>query len=122
MYVAFTTKNQKESSSAGILSCSVTGRIGRQGIPAATTPAGMSCSTTLPAPMTEPFPIVTPPQTTALAPIQTSSSIVIGFEVPMPLERCCGSIECPAQLRQTPGAIKAPAPIWTGEVSRMVQL
>lgn len=98
------------------------GRIGRQGTPAATTPAGMSRVTTLPAPMTEPFPMVTPPQTTALAPIHTSSSRVMGLEVLMPDERCSGSMEWPAQLRQTPGARNAPAPMWTGEVSRMTQL
>ena len=103
-------------------SLSVTGRMGRQGTPAATTPAGMSWVTTLPAPMTEPLPMVTPPQTTALAPIQTFSSSVMGADVLMPSARWAASTEWPAQARQTPGAMKAPAPMWTGEVSRMTQL
>ena len=37
--------------------------------------------------------------------IHTSSPIVIGLEVPIPLDRCSASIECPAQAIQTPGAI-----------------
>ena len=48
MYVAFTTKIKRRAVQLESCPCSVTGRIGRQGIPAATTPAGMSCSTTLP--------------------------------------------------------------------------
>ena len=72
-------------------SLSVTGRMGRQGTPAATTPAGMSWVTTLPAPMTEPLPMVTPPQTTALAPIQTFSSSVMGADVLMPSARWAAS-------------------------------
>ena len=39
----------------------------RQGLPAATVFAGMSRVTTLPAPMTQPFPMVTPGQTTTSA-------------------------------------------------------
>jgi len=60
------------------------GRITRQGTPAAITPAGISWVTTLPAPITEPAPMVTPPQTVAFAPIHTFSSSVIGAEVPIP--------------------------------------
>ena len=51
--------------------------------------------TTLPAPMTDPAPIVTPPQTVAFAPIQTSRPSVMGAEVPMPTVRCAASTECP---------------------------
>ena len=48
-----------------------------QGTPAAMTPAGMSWMTTLPAPITEPAPMVTPPQTVEFAPsVETISSII----------------------------------------------
>ena len=83
------------------------GLITLQGTPAAMTPAGMSWVTTLPAPMTEPAPMVTPPQTVAFAPIQTFSSSVMGAEVPTPWLRCSGSTAWPEQARQTPGAINA---------------
>ena len=66
--------------------------------------------------------MVTPPQITALAPIHTSSSSVMGAEVLIPSDRWAGSSEWPEQARHTPGAMKAPAPIWTGEVSRITQL
>ncbi len=78
--------------------------------------------TTLPAPMTDPAPIVTPPQTVAFAPIQTSRPSVMGAEVPMPTVRCAASTECPEQARQTPGAMNAPAPMSMGDVSSMTQL
>ncbi len=48
------------------------------GVPATTTPAGTSSTTTDPAATTEPFPILTPSRITALAPIKTSSSIIHG--------------------------------------------
>ena len=62
------------------------------------------------------------PQITALAPIHTSSSRVMGLEVEIPSRRCSGSRAWPAQARHTPGAIKALAPMCTGEVSSMTQL
>ena len=46
----------------------VIGRMTRQGLPAAKERGGMSLVTTLTAPITEPSPIVTPGQTTTLAP------------------------------------------------------
>ena len=49
----------------------VMGRSTRQGLPTATTPAGMSLVTTDPAPMTLLSPMVTPGQMTTLPPIQT---------------------------------------------------
>ena len=67
-----------------IISSSVSFRNTLQGLPTAITPAGISLFTTLPAAIMLPFPIVTPPHTVTLAPIHTSSSIVIGFEVPIP--------------------------------------
>ena len=82
----------------------------------------MSFVATLPAPITLPSPIVTPPQITALAPIHTSFPIVIGFDVLIPFALCSGLIECPAQAMHTPGAIKALAPICTGDVSKITQL
>src|SRR5699024_2310682 len=84
------------------LSCSVTFLNTRHGFPTAITPSGIFLVTTLPAPITVPLPIFTPPQIVAFAPIHTSSPIVIGLEVPIPLERCSASIECPAQAMQTP--------------------
>lgn len=50
-----------------------------QGLPNARELGGMSLVTTLPAPMTEPSPIVTPGRTTTFAAIQTLSSITIGL-------------------------------------------
>ena len=49
------------------------------GFPAATTISGMSRFTTLPAPITEPFPIVTPGNMQECPPIHTSSHIVTGL-------------------------------------------
>ena len=54
--------------------------MGLQGFPAAMQSEGMSFGTTLPAPMMERAPIVTPLRIMHFAPIQTSSSMVIGAE------------------------------------------
>ena len=76
-----------------ILSFSVIFLITLQGFPTAITFSGISLVTTLPAPITLPLPIVTPPQTTVFAPIQTSSSKVIGLDVhTASLVLCLGSI------------------------------
>jgi hypothetical protein len=53
--------------------------ITRHGFPAARLYGGMSFVTTLPAPITHPSPMVTPPQTTTLDASQQLSFIVIGF-------------------------------------------
>ena len=58
---------------------SVISRMTRQGLPAAKTPSGMSRVTTLPAPMTDREPIVTPGQRIAPPPTQTSEPILIGL-------------------------------------------
>ena len=50
-----------------------------QGFPAANTPFGISRVTTEPAPITDPSPIETPPQTVTLLAIQVLLFIVIGF-------------------------------------------
>ena len=55
-----------------MLSCAVIFRWTVQGLPKASTPAGMSFVTTLPAPITLPSPMVTPPQMVTFAAIQTS--------------------------------------------------
>ena len=73
-------------------SFSLISRITLHGFPQAMTPEGMLRVTTLPAPITEPFHIVIPPITVTFAPIHTSSSIVIGAEVPIAADLCCGSI------------------------------
>jgi serine/threonine protein kinase len=54
-------------------------RMTRQGLPTATTRGGMSRVTTLPAPITDSAPIVTPGRTMTPPPSQTSSPIVIGL-------------------------------------------
>ena len=53
----------------------------RHGLPAASTPAGTSRRTTLPAPTTESSPIVTAAAMTAAAPIQTFLPTAIGAPV-----------------------------------------
>ena len=60
-------------------------------ISAATTRGGMSCVTTLPAPITAPSPIVTPCVMTACPPIQTSLPIRTGSERMIPSARWSGS-------------------------------
>ena len=60
-------------------SASVMGRRTRQGLPTATLLAGMSRVTTLPAPMTQLSPMVTPGKTVQLPPNQTLLPTVIGF-------------------------------------------
>ena len=62
-----------------MLSFSVMGRSTLQGLPAATTPAGISFVTTLPAPMVVPSPMVTPGRIVTSPPSQTLSSSVMGF-------------------------------------------
>ncbi len=52
----------------------------RAGAPTATEYDGMSCVTTAPVPITEPWPMVTPATTETRAPIQTSSSTVMGAQ------------------------------------------
>jgi hypothetical protein len=47
------------------------------GFPATMTPAGTLLETTLPAPITEPWPILTPFNIRQFMPIKTSSSIVM---------------------------------------------
>src|SRR5690606_8768893 len=60
-------------------------RITRQGLPAAKTPSGTSRATTLPAPITEREPIVTPGRMIAPPPTHRSSPIVTGLPHSLPL-------------------------------------
>ena len=62
--------------------------------------------TTLPAPMTVLFPIVTPARTVVPAPIQTLLPTVTGFGDFHPAFLCSGSIACSAVVMQQFGAIK----------------
>ena len=64
---------------SGIWSFSVIFRMTRHGFPTAKLYGGISFVTTLPAPITHPSPMVTPPQTTTLDASQQLSFIVIGF-------------------------------------------
>ena len=71
-------------------------RMMRQGLPTATTFAGKSRVTTLPAPTTVFAPIVTPGQTTARPPSQTPSSIETGRAYSIPERRAFASTGCVA--------------------------
>lgn len=70
---------QNSSGRFAIRSDSVILRITRQGTPAAKLSDGMSRVTTLPAPMTQLSPIVTPGQTVTFAPNQQLSPMMTGF-------------------------------------------
>lgn len=67
------------SNRAEIESLCVISRITRAGTPAAKVLAGMSLVTTLPAPMTQPRPMVTPGHTTTFAPNQQSLPMATGL-------------------------------------------
>jgi hypothetical protein len=62
-------------------------RIVRAGLPAADTWSGMSRTTTLPAPMTAFFPMVTPGQTITPPPSHAFSPIVMGADRSHPARR-----------------------------------
>ena len=64
----------------------------RQGLPAAMTLAGMSRVTTLPAPMVELAPTVTPGQTMTPPPSQTLSPRVMGAASSGQARRAAGSV------------------------------
>lgn len=72
-----------------IRSAAVMGRMGRQGTPAARTPAGMSFVTTLPEAMTAPSPMETPGITRTPPPIQTPAAHTDGIGVLQPLGPLC---------------------------------
>ena len=68
------------------------GRSTRQGLPAATQLAGISLVTTLPAPMTQLSPMVTPGSTVQPPPNQTLLPTVMGRANSVPVRRCSGSM------------------------------
>jgi hypothetical protein len=80
--------------------------------------------TTLPAPTVLPRPIVTPGHTVTLPPIQTSSSIVMGFPDSGPFVPFLksGSRGWVPEYKLTFGANKVLEPMETRQVSMMVQL
>ena len=66
----------------------------------------MDLETTLPAPMTELSPMVTPARTVVPAPIHTLLPTVIGLAISSPALRCSGSTGCSAVVKQQFGAMK----------------
>ena len=99
-----------------------TGPIIRQGTPTATTPSGISFVTTLPAPITELEPMVTPGVTIHPPPSQTLSPITMGFANSSPDRRISGSTGCPAVRRLTFGPMSTSLPIVILAQSSMMQL
>jgi hypothetical protein len=93
----------------------------RHGLPAASTPAGMSRVTTLPAPITAPFPIDTPGRISALPPTQTSDPILTGFPNSR-LRRCAAFSGCIGVRICTAGPKSVKSPMWTSQTSRATQL
>ena len=76
--------------------CYTMSRTGLHGLPTATTLEGMSWTTTLPAPITDPLPMVTPGSTVTLPPIHTLSPTVMGLANSRPLLRVGASRGWPA--------------------------
>ena len=95
------------------------GRTGRQGLPKHRWRAGMSRVTTLPAPITQPVPIVTPGHTITAVASHASSSIVIGAPHSRPVRRSPASSGWEGVTRCTPGPICTSSPIDTGPESRI---
>lgn len=104
------------------LSSSVICRITLHGTPTATTLLGMDFVTTLPAPMTEWSPIVTPARIVDPAPIQTLLPMVMGLAISIPALRCSGSMACSAVVKQQLGAIKTLFPKDTFAPSVIIKL
>ena len=97
-------------------------RTTRHGVPIATTPAGMSRVTTLPAAMMESSPTETPGNTIAAAPIQTFDPIETGRASSKRSRRSSGSRGWSAARSCTPDAICVPSPIVTGAQSKITAL
>ncbi|KAI0971069.1 hypothetical protein F4678DRAFT_91493 [Xylaria arbuscula] len=75
----------------------------RAGDPIATEKSGMSFVTTLPAPMVQPLPMVTPGMMVVLPPIQQSSPMTTGLAYSIPSRRDCTSVSCVAANMETKG-------------------
>ena len=102
-----------------------------QGFPAANTPAGMSLVTTLPDPITAPFPMVTPPHTVTLEAIQQPSSMVMGlaysksYAVPSSLNlnfRSSFKSGCNGVTKLQFGPKNTSSPMVTGQQSKTTKL
>ena len=93
----------------------------RQGTPTATTLAGMSCVTTLPAPMTALSPMVTPASTVQPAPSQTRLPTVMGRAISSPSTRSSGSMGCSAVVKQQLGPTNTLSPKRTSAPSVMMR-
>src|SRR5699024_12132454 len=92
---------------------------------------GIFLVTILPAPMTHPSPMVTPPQTVTFAASQQLFSMVIGLAYSkleyFPSSRCCtflssGKSGCIGVAKVTFGPIMTLSPMCTGHTSRQVKL
>ena len=113
------------------LSSSVIGRITLHGFPTATLSEGISFTTTLPAPITQPSPMVTPPHTVTFPAIQQLFPIVIGFayslSVMVPSDFAywflsCQRRGCIGVSRDTLGPMNTLSPMVTGQQSTQVKL
>ena len=103
----------------------------RPGTPKTKELSGISFVTTLPAPITQLFPIVTPGQTVTLLANQQLSPIVIGAPysisatLPSACKRaflCSGNKGCSGVTHEVLGPHITLSPIVTGQVSRIVKL
>ena len=113
------------------LSCSLILLITRHGLPAAKCPAGISRVTTLPAPITQPSPSVTPPHTVTFPASQQLLPMLIGFAysksyvLPSGLVQILRSLlrkECIGVSKLQFGPKNTLSPIVTGQQSRTVKL
>ena len=91
----------------------------RQGLPTASTPAGTSRVTTLPAPTTARSPTLTPGHTITPPPSHAPSPIAIGRALSQPELRSAASSGCVAVNSWTLVAIWTSSPIVTGATSRI---
>ena len=87
------------------------GRTTRQGLPKASTPAGTSLVTMLPAPMTAFSPMVTPGRMTLPAPTHTPAPMVTGLLYCRPLRRSAGCRGWVAAVMVTLGPIITSSPM-----------
>ncbi|KAI0552979.1 hypothetical protein F4679DRAFT_31919 [Xylaria curta] len=109
------------SSSAG--TCR-TGLMTLAGFPTATMKGGMSLVTTLPAPIVQPRPMVTPAKTITFPPSQQSSPMIIGAPSSGPFVplRTRGSVGWPPEKKEQLGPNKVRSPMMMGAVSIQVEL
>ena len=92
------------------------------GDPIATEKAGISFVTTLPAPMVQPFPILTPGRMIVFPPIQQSFKIVTSLAYSSPSRLDWSSVSWVAAKMLTPGPNETLSPIFTMPQSSIVVL